>query len=182
MFLAGRTGHTVKTVATEIAADGGRAHHAVIDALDGSAIEDYVASIVKEAGALDIEFNATGPRINESANGKPAVALTESAFMTPVETVLRSQFLTAQAAARHMVDQGSGVIIFLTGSPAKPLTPGTSAIGAAFRRRRKPHKNFGARARTMRGAGGLPSHGRQSRLSHHPRHDPGPRRDDGCHR
>ncbi len=132
VFLAGRTEHTVQAVATQIAAAGGCAHPAVIDTLDGAAVEEYVASVVKQAGSLDIEFNATGPRISEYGNGTSAVALSTSQFMTPVETVLRSQFLTAQAAARHMLDQGSGVIIFLTGSPAKPHTPGTSGIGAAF--------------------------------------------------
>jgi len=50
----------------------------------------------------------------------------------PLNTVLRSQFATARAAARHMLEQGSGVIVFLTGSPAKPHTPGTHGIGAAF--------------------------------------------------
>jgi 3-oxoacyl-[acyl-carrier protein] reductase len=132
VFLAGRTPSTVEAVAKEITAAGGRAHSAVVDALDGPAVEEYVASVVKEAGTLDIEFNATGPRITEYANGKPAMALSVSEFVTPVETVLRSQFLTAQAAGRHMVKQRSGVIIFLTGSPAKPHTLGTAGIGAAF--------------------------------------------------
>jgi 3-oxoacyl-[acyl-carrier protein] reductase len=31
-----------------------------------------------------------------------------------------------------MLRQGSGVIIFLTGSPARPHTPATAGIGAAF--------------------------------------------------
>jgi NAD(P)-dependent dehydrogenase (short-subunit alcohol dehydrogenase family) len=61
-----------------------------------------------------------------------ALDLTISQFQTAVNTVLLSQFITAQAAARQMRKQGSGVIIFLTGSPAKPHTPGATAIGAAF--------------------------------------------------
>jgi 3-oxoacyl-[acyl-carrier protein] reductase len=52
--------------------------------------------------------------------------------MTAVGTVLKSQFITARSAARQMLKQGSGVIIFLTGSPARPHGPGTSGIGAAF--------------------------------------------------
>ena len=48
------------------------------------------------------------------------------------QTVLTSQFITARGAARRMVPQGSGVIIFLTGSPARPHVPGASGIGAAF--------------------------------------------------
>jgi 3-oxoacyl-[acyl-carrier protein] reductase len=35
-------------------------------------------------------------------------------------------------AARHMVAQGSGVIVSLTGSPARGHVPGATAIGAAF--------------------------------------------------
>jgi NAD(P)-dependent dehydrogenase (short-subunit alcohol dehydrogenase family) len=58
--------------------------------------------------------------------------LTIEEFMTPVNTVLRSCFITARAAARQMREQGSGVIIFVTGSPARPHDPGMSAIGAAF--------------------------------------------------
>jgi len=52
--------------------------------------------------------------------------------MIPVTTVLKSQFITAQAAARHMVKQHSGVIIFITGSPARGHVEGATAIGAAF--------------------------------------------------
>lgn len=37
-----------------------------------------------------------------------------------------------RAAARHMVKQRCGVIIFVTGSPARPHVPGATPIGAAF--------------------------------------------------
>ena len=52
--------------------------------------------------------------------------------MVPVDTVLKAQFITAAAAARQMLRQGSGVIILLTGSPARPHTPAAAGIGAAF--------------------------------------------------
>jgi 3-oxoacyl-[acyl-carrier protein] reductase len=50
----------------------------------------------------------------------------------PLSTMVRSRFITARAAARHMVEQHSGVIIFVTGSPARAHVPGATAIGAAF--------------------------------------------------
>jgi NAD(P)-dependent dehydrogenase (short-subunit alcohol dehydrogenase family) len=53
-------------------------------------------------------------------------------FMVPFETMVKSRFITSRAAARHMVEQHSGVIIFVTGSPARPHVPGATAIGAAF--------------------------------------------------
>jgi 3-oxoacyl-[acyl-carrier protein] reductase len=52
--------------------------------------------------------------------------------MVPLTTVVKSQFITARAAARHMVKRHAGVIIFLTGSPARGHVPGATAIGAAF--------------------------------------------------
>jgi 3-oxoacyl-[acyl-carrier protein] reductase len=132
VFLAGRTLQTVKTVAEDIGANGGRAHAAVVDALDAAAVDRYVRSILDQAGRLDIEFNAAGPRVREYIDGKPAIDMPVEQFMLPVETVLRSQFITARAAAHPMLRQGSGVIIFLTGSPARPHGPLTSGIGAAM--------------------------------------------------
>jgi len=132
VFLAGRTAPSVEAVAKQIEAAGGRAHAEVVDALDATAVGAYVASVAQQAGRLDIEFNATGPRVADYANGKPAVDLPVEEFMVPVDTVLKAQFITAAAAARHMLRQGSGVIMFLTGSPARPHTPATAGIGAAF--------------------------------------------------
>jgi 3-oxoacyl-[acyl-carrier protein] reductase len=53
-------------------------------------------------------------------------------FMVPLDTMVRSRFVTARAAARQMVKQRAGVIIFVTGSPARPHVPGATAIGTAF--------------------------------------------------
>jgi NAD(P)-dependent dehydrogenase (short-subunit alcohol dehydrogenase family) len=60
---------------------------------------------------------AHGPASTPTA--KHAADLPADEFMVPADTVLRAQFITAAAAARQMLRQGSGVIIFLTGSPAR---------------------------------------------------------------
>jgi NAD(P)-dependent dehydrogenase (short-subunit alcohol dehydrogenase family) len=57
--------------------------------------------------------------------------LPAEAFMLPMTTIVRSQFITARAAARHFVRAGSGVIVFLTATPSQGLA-NTSAIGAAY--------------------------------------------------
>ena len=132
VFLGGRSAATIDLVAKQIEEAGGVAHARVVDALDPAAVDAFIASVVHETGSLDIEFNATGPRISEYGNGKAALDLTIEEFLTPVNTVLRSSFITARAAARQMRKQGSGVIIFVTGSPARPHDPGSSSIGAAF--------------------------------------------------
>jgi 3-oxoacyl-[acyl-carrier protein] reductase len=105
---------------------------AVVDALDDAAVNQYIDSIVKQVGTIDIVFNAVGSLVNEYGNGKNAVDLSIDEFMVPLNTIVKSQFVTARAAARHMVKQRSGLIVFLTGSPARGHVEGATAIGAAF--------------------------------------------------
>ena len=95
-------------------------------------MDKYVDGIARQAGSIDILFNAVGPLAKEYGNGKSAVDLAIEEFMVPLTTVVKSQFITARAAARHMVKQHSGVIIFLTGSPARGHVAGATAIGTAF--------------------------------------------------
>ena len=132
VFLAGRTKSNVEEVTKQITAAGGRAYSAVIDAIDDAAVGEYVDRIARQTGSIDIVFNAVGPLAKEYGNGTYAVDLTIDEFMVPLTTVVRSQFITARAAARHMVKQRSGVIIFLTGSPARGHVEGATAIGTAF--------------------------------------------------
>jgi 3-oxoacyl-[acyl-carrier protein] reductase len=132
LFLAGRTAGSVAETARQIGAAGGQAYPQTLDTLDHAAVDAFVGSVVERAGSVDIAMNATGPRIIEYGNGKSSVDLSTDEFMVAVDSVLRSNFNTARAAARHMSKQGAGVIIFLTGSPARPHGPGTTAIGAAF--------------------------------------------------
>jgi 3-oxoacyl-[acyl-carrier protein] reductase len=132
VFLAGRTKSNVEAVTKQITRDGGRAHSYVIDALDDAAVNEYIDGVVKQAGSIDVVFNAVGPLASEYGNGKNAVDLPIEEFMVPMITVVKSHFITARAAARHMVKQHSGVIIFLTGSPARGHVEGATAIGTAF--------------------------------------------------
>jgi 3-oxoacyl-[acyl-carrier protein] reductase len=133
VFLAGRTLSNVEELARRIAEAGGRARPAVVDAQDDDAVTEYIDGIVKETGKIDIILDAAGPLAREYGNGKLAVDLPIEEFMVPLETMVRSRFITARAAARHMIKQHSGVIIFVTGSPARAHVPGATAIGAAFR-------------------------------------------------
>ena len=132
VFLAGRTKPNVDDVTRHITAAGGRAHAQALDALDDAAVNTYIEGVIKRAGRIDIAFNAVGPLVTEYGNGKHAVDLAIEEFMVPLTSVVKSQFITARAAARHMVKQRSGVIIFLTGSPARGHVEGATAIGAAF--------------------------------------------------
>jgi NAD(P)-dependent dehydrogenase (short-subunit alcohol dehydrogenase family) len=130
VFLAGRGKASLDRVARQISESGGRAHVAVVDAVDDTAVDKYLEQVVEQAGGIDIEFNATGPRAAEYGTGTPGLDLPIDQFLV-AQKVLTAQFITARCAARRMVAQGSGVVFFLTGSPARPHSPGTVAIGAA---------------------------------------------------
>jgi len=132
VFLSGRTKPALEAVAKQIAASGGRAHVASIDTLDDAAVNEYLDGIAKRTGKIDVILDAAGPRAKDYGNGKNAVDLAIEEFMVPLATTVRSRFVTARGAARHMIKQHSGVIIFVTGSPARGHVPGATAIGAAF--------------------------------------------------
>src|SRR5262245_34126468 len=132
VFLSGRTKAKVDAVAKQIAAKGGNAHTSVLDTMDDTAVNKYIDGIMKQTGKIDIALDFAGPLAKESGNGKMAVDLPVEEFIVPLATMVRSRFITARAAARHMIKAHSGVIILVTGSPARPHVPGATAIGAAF--------------------------------------------------
>ena len=132
VFLAGRTKASLDSVAEQIRAAGGQAQTTVVDALDDTGVNRYLDDVAKQAGKIDILVDLTGPLAGDYGNGKVAVELPVDEFMTPLEKIVKSHFITARAAARRMINQKSGVIIFVTGSPARPHVPGATAIGAAF--------------------------------------------------
>jgi 3-oxoacyl-[acyl-carrier protein] reductase len=132
VFLAGRNVASVESVVRQIVSAGGKARAAKVDTLDESSVNSYVDEVVSRAGKVDILLDLTGPRAKDYGNGKTAVELSIQEFMVPLTSMVRSRFITACAAARHMVKQHSGVIILVTGSPARAHVPGATAIGAAF--------------------------------------------------
>lgn len=128
VYLAGRTLSKLDAVADEISTAGGIAETAVIDALEQRAINAHVADIVRKAGRIDISFNAISM---DDVQGIPLAEMSLDDFARPIDIGTRSQFLTATAAARPMVRQGSGVILMLTATPARLATPHCGGFGVA---------------------------------------------------
>jgi len=122
----------VDAVAAQIIANGGRAHIAAMDTVDDAAVSQYIDGIAKQTGKVDIILDAAGPLAQQYGNGELAVDLLIDQFMVPLDTMVRSRFVTARAAARHLIKQRSGVVIVVTGGPARPHVLGATAIGAAF--------------------------------------------------
>jgi len=106
LFLAGRTLAPLEEIAKEIIANGGMAEIAAVDALDEKAVKVYVDTIMQKHGHVDISFNA----------------MATDDFMRPLQSIMQSQFITASAAAKHMIKQSSGVYFFLLLHPPASLT------------------------------------------------------------
>ncbi len=122
VFLAGRTLDSLARVAEEISAAGGTAEIAEVDALDEEAVERHAESVAAAAGGIDVALNAVGIA---HVQGPPFAELSLEDFAHPIDAYARTNFLTAKAVSRHMVEQGSGVILTLS-------TPGSRLTGQGF--------------------------------------------------
>jgi 3-oxoacyl-[acyl-carrier protein] reductase len=132
VFLSGRTLGAVEQVAQEIHQDGGVAYAAQVDALDEQAVNAYLDRVAQEGESIDILLNVMGLQPRDFDNGGNTLELPLELFLLPLSTLVPSQFITARAAARHMVRQRSGVILFVTAGLDMTKTPNVTAIGAAF--------------------------------------------------
>jgi len=112
VFLAGRTRAKVEAVAEEIRAAGGAAEAAEVDALEERAIDAHADAVAAHAGSIDVSFNLIS---HGDVQGIPMAEMSLQDFERPVVTAVRTTFLTWRAAARHMIRQGSGVILAFGG-------------------------------------------------------------------
>jgi NAD(P)-dependent dehydrogenase (short-subunit alcohol dehydrogenase family) len=132
VFLTARNLAKVDAVAKEIINAGGAAEAAQVDALDEHAVEEHLAAVVKKTkGGIGISFNAIGlPQ--KDLQGIPLVNLSAESFVLPIATYMKAHFLTARAAARHMVEEHSGVILMHTPEPARMGAPLVGGMGPAW--------------------------------------------------
>ena len=112
VYLAGRTLASLENVAEEIRAAGGAAEAAVVDALDEQAVDRHADAVAAQGGGIDISFNLIA---HPYTHGIPMAEMAVDDFLAPVQTAVRTTFLTARAAARHMIPRRSGVILAFGG-------------------------------------------------------------------
>jgi 3-oxoacyl-[acyl-carrier protein] reductase len=120
VFLAGRTPAKLDKVAGDIRTAGGQAETAQVDALDEQAVNRFVDQVAQRAGSIDVSFNVIS---SMDVQGTPLAEMSVDDFMQPITTIMRSHFLTGRAAARHMLEQGSGVILAFGGSGGGTVMP-----------------------------------------------------------
>lgn len=77
---------------------------------------------------LDISFNAVGINVIQNV---PLIDLAVSDFVAPVTETMQTNFLTATAAGRVLIKQGSGVILSHTATPGGIGYPYTAGFAPA---------------------------------------------------
>jgi len=122
VFLAGRSLARLREVAEQILAIGGAVDVDVVDALEPAAVDAHAESVAARTGRIDVVLNAIGLT---HVQGKTFAEQTLDEFAAPVIGYTRAHFIIAQAAARFMIRQGSGVILALS-------TPGSVLPGPGF--------------------------------------------------
>ncbi len=117
VFLAGRTQAKLEEVADQIRSAGGIAETAQVDALDEKAVDEHADAVAASAGGIDISFYLIS---HGDVHSTPMAEMDLEDYVRPVVTAVRTTFLTSKAAARHMIRQGSGVILAFGGSGDPP--------------------------------------------------------------
>lgn len=112
VHLAGRTPASLEAVADDIRAAGGSATTAVVDALDERSVDEHADGVAVSAGSIDISLNLVS---QGDVQGIPLAEMQVDDLMRPVITTTKTTFITARAAARHMMKQRSGVILAFGG-------------------------------------------------------------------
>ncbi len=112
VHLGSRTSPRLDAAKREIEAEGGSVHTAIVDALDPTSVRGHVDAVAAASGRLDIAVNVIG---HGDVHGTPLLDMDVEDFARPIESATRSTFLTSQACARKMVQQGKGVILIFGG-------------------------------------------------------------------
>jgi NAD(P)-dependent dehydrogenase (short-subunit alcohol dehydrogenase family) len=128
VHLAGRRLSTVEPVAKRIVAAGGLAEIAEVDALDEAQVRAHADEVASRFGTVDVSFSLISVG---DVQGTPIVEMALADFERPIHNQVRSFFVTAKAAAPHMIRQGSGVILTFggVGDPLRDYYIGGFVVG-----------------------------------------------------
>ena len=127
VFLAGRDLSRLHAAAGAARTKGAEVSVAVVDAMDQEAVDDHVDAVVAEAGRIDVALNTVG---FDHVQGLTIQQINVEDFLYPVTQYLRTNFVTAKAAARHMTAQGGGVILTISTPGARLAGPGIAGNAA----------------------------------------------------
>jgi 3-oxoacyl-[acyl-carrier protein] reductase len=157
VHLTGRSLEKLDVVADEIRGAGGAVETARVDALDERAVNEHADAVAASAGSIDVSLNVISAG---EAFGTPLTEIALADFQRPVMTLTTSTFLTARAAARHMIEQRGGVILTFGGYGAPPsdfflggFQVGLTAVDALRRQLAAELGPYGIRVLTLQSVG-----------------------------
>jgi NAD(P)-dependent dehydrogenase (short-subunit alcohol dehydrogenase family) len=131
VYLAGRTAAKLDAIAQEILNNGGIVTTKRVDVLSEDEVEEHVREIELKEGRIDISFNAIGlPQTGHQ--GTAFTELTLDNYLHPITYYSQAHFITAKAAAKRMMAQGSGVILMNTPSPSRISVPFMGGMPATW--------------------------------------------------
>ncbi len=120
-------GATVVATDLELAAlSGVDADCRQLDVTQAQAVRELADAVAAQYGALDVWVNNAGFMAR-----MPAMDLDEAAWQRTMDINLKGTFFGAQAAARHMIAQGSGAIINLSSYAGVKPRPNCADYAAA---------------------------------------------------
>lgn len=120
LHLVGRTEGPLRELAEELPGS----EHAVLDALDEEAVSRHLDGLSR----VDVSFNLT---TRGDVHGRSLAEIGLQDFMAPIVNGLRTNFITARAAARRMAQQGSGVILWIGSGSSTGAGPDMGGTGPA---------------------------------------------------
>ena len=164
LYLAGRSLPRLEAAASGIRADGGSVEIAVVDAMDQDAVDRHADEVADAAGGIDIALNTVG---FDHVQGLAIADTSLDDYLHPVTGYLRTNFVTAKAAARHMLAAGErrDPHDLDAGRPAHRAGPHRQR--GAERRTRGVLAGARRRARTGGRAGGVRAAARAARCVRH---------------
>jgi NAD(P)-dependent dehydrogenase (short-subunit alcohol dehydrogenase family) len=131
VYITGRNKNVIDKLQNQITSAGGFAKSHLVDALDDDAVNNHLNLVISQEGKVDISFNAIGIE-QKGVQGISIVQLTADEYLHPISVYSRSNFITAQAAARRMFEKKSGVILTLTAVPSKLAAPHVGGMAPAW--------------------------------------------------
>ncbi|MDZ5620971.1 SDR family oxidoreductase [Nocardioides sp. HM23] len=124
VFLAGRSETRLAAVAIEVPG----AVTAQVNAFDRDAVFAHADEVVAATGRIDVAINTVGVLHDQ---GTAFSDLTLEQYLLPIDAHTRTNFITAQAVSRHMMERRSGVVLTMSAPGARLSGPGFLGHGVA---------------------------------------------------
>lgn len=125
-FVAGRTEGRLETIVKEIEVQGGRATAVATDTTVPADVVRLLDRAIQQGGSLDfVAFNAGNNRMS------PLLEMQDDFFEEVWRLCCMGGFLVGREAARRMVDQGSGSILFTGATASLRARPPFTAFASA---------------------------------------------------